>query len=109
MVMEEFRHLTRVRISAGGIDSCAGRVEDIRRPEDLPEIEGFDQAGENAPVSILREWGVTRVAVISYEPDPNQQCVFTALEIAGEWYDMRRQKLTFEVIGQYQWPDLPRN
>jgi hypothetical protein len=104
-VMSELRHLTRVRICAPGRGACIGRIEDIRTPDDLPDIPGaWPQTGEFSPRQIVRDWGVSRVAMISYEPTAGQELVFMALEVAGEWYDLHRQHLMLEVIGQYEWP-----
>jgi hypothetical protein len=47
----------------------------------------------------MREWGVTRVAMISYHANREQELMFAALEVDGEWYDLQRQHLTLEVVG----------
>lgn len=99
-VMSELRNLTRVRIS-GAPGVCVGRIENIRTPDEMPDRPGFDTAGEFAPRQIAIDWGVSRVALISFHPNPEQEAVFVAFEIAGEWYDLKRQPLTLEVIGQY--------
>lgn len=100
--MSELRTLTRVRISAEGLGACIGRIEDIRQPSELPDIP--DLMGADVPRTVLEEWGVTRLAMISYHNYPGQQVMFAALEIEGKWYDLRRQELTLEVVGQYEWP-----
>jgi hypothetical protein len=98
-VMSELRNLTRVRIS-GPPGVRVGRIEDIRPVAEMPELPGpWPDSGEFEPHQIMRDWGVTRVAAISYD-----DFLFTALEIAGEWYDLKRQHLMLEVIGQYEWP-----
>lgn len=94
--------LTRVKISAEGLETCIGRIEDIRPPSEVPDIPDV-MAGE-IPRSILEEWGVTRIAMISYHNYPGQQVMFAALEIADKWYDLKQQELTLEVVGQYEWP-----
>lgn len=101
-VMDNLRLLTRVQIS-GAAGVCVGRIEDIRSIDDLPDVPGADAA---VPVAILREWGVTRWAVVSYFATPDQEVAFVALEINGEWFDLQKQRLTFEVIGQRcaSWP-----
>jgi len=93
----------RVRIS-GEAGTVVGRVEEIRPVEEMPEFAelGFPTAGEFAPKSIMREFGIERVASISYYATPNTQYLFTAFEIGGEWYDLKRNKLTLEVVGVFQ-------
>jgi hypothetical protein len=90
---------TKVRISAAGQGVAIGRVEDIRPPEEMPDLAGFSDRGEFAPRQTMREWGVTRVAMISYHADREQELLFAALEVDGEWYDLQRQHLTLEVVG----------
>src|SRR5262245_52574869 len=105
-VAEELRMFTRVKISVAGGRTAIGRIEDIRRPEDMPDIAGSGAPtdGEFAPRSILKEWGVSRLAMISYDVWPGQTVMFAALEIGGAWYDLKRQELVLEVVGQYEWP-----
>jgi hypothetical protein len=93
----ELRLFTRVRISADGIGACSGRIEDIREVSELPDTPLMPA---ELPRSILREWNVTRVALISFHAYPGQELIFGALEIGGRWYDLRRQELLLEVIGQ---------
>ena len=100
--MADLRVNTKVRISAPGVGECIGRIEDIRSVDDMPDLPGFEKEGEFAPREILREWGVTRHAAISYHAGPDQDVIFAALEIDGEWYDQRQQKLTLEIVGQYE-------
>ena len=106
-VLDDLRINTKVRISAPGVGACVGRIEDIRAAADMPDLPGFDRSGEFAPCEIMREGGVTRHAMISYHRTPEQEVIFTALEIGGDWYDLHRQKLTLEVIGQYEWRRPP--
>jgi hypothetical protein len=89
----------KVRISAAGQGAVIGRVEDIRPPAEMPDLAGFSTRGEFAPRQIMREWGVTRVAMISYHATREQELMFAALEVDGEWYDLQRQHLTLEVVG----------
>jgi hypothetical protein len=100
----ELRTFTRVRIAAEGLGGCIGRIEDIRTPAELPDIP--DGMPAELPRSVFEEWGVSRIALISYYAFPEQQYLFCALEIKGRWYDLRRQELTLEVVGQYEWPQL---
>ncbi len=93
----ELRVLTRVRISAEGIPACIGRIEDIRPIAELPDT---DEMRADVPRSILAEWGVTRVAMISYYQFPEQQVMFAALELGGLWFDLQRKELMLEVVGQ---------
>ena len=71
--VEELRVFTRVRISADGIPGCIGRIEDIRPIEELPDV---DEMRAELPRSILAEWGVSRLAMISYYMFPDQQVMF---------------------------------
>jgi len=92
----------RVRIS-GEAGTVIGRVEDISTVDEMPEFAelGFATAGEFAPRSIMREFGIERVAAISYHASPNAEYLFTAFEIGGEWYDLRRNRLAIEVVGVF--------
>ena len=101
--MTTLRANQRVRIS-GEAGTVVGRVEEIRPVDDMPELPelGFATAGEFAPKSIMQEFGIERVASISYNATPNAQYLFTAVEIAGEWFDLKRNKLTIEVVGVFQ-------
>ena len=89
----------RIVISHPEQGSCIGKIEDIRTPDETPQIEGFAPSGELNPQQIMREWGVTRVAVITYIQVPGKSLMFVALEIDGEWYDLQRQKLTIRRFG----------
>ena len=92
---------TRVRISVPGQGAAIGRVEDIRPPAEIPDLAGFATRGEFSPRAIMREWGVTRVAMIRYHVRPDQELMFAALEVVGgDWYDLQHQRLTLEVVGQ---------
>lgn len=93
-VMENLRVLTRVRIS-GAAGVCIGRIEDIRTIDELPEIP--DQI---MPTEILRDMGVTRIAAVSYFATDHDEVLFFALEIGGAWFDLQRQRIELEVIGQ---------
>lgn len=93
----------RVRIT-GDAGVAIGRVEDVRPVAEMPDpaavgLPYLPSAGEFAPRNILIEMGVERVASISYHASPTAELLFTALEIGGEWYDLRRQKLELEVVG----------
>jgi hypothetical protein len=90
---------TKVRISAAGQGAAIGRVEDIRPPAEMPDLAGFSTQSEFVPREIMREWGVTRVAMISYHATRDQDLIFAALEVDGEWYDLQSQRLTLEVVG----------
>jgi len=97
----DLRNHQRVKISAEGIGSVVGRVEDICTPAAIPELPIVLPEMRDEVVTVLAEWGVSRVAMISYYADAHVQYLFTALEIAGEWWDLKRQRLTLEVIGQF--------
>lgn len=93
----------RVRIT-GDTKSLIGRIEEVQTVAELPDLPGvgLPVSGPFAPKNILLEWGVTRVAMITYHTSPEQQFMFTALEIEGEWYDLKRQKLEIETVWIYQ-------
>src|SRR5512145_1611285 len=93
-VMENLRVLTRVRIS-GAAGVCIGRIEDIRTIDELPEIPE-----QIMPTEILRDMGVTRIAAVSYFATDHDEVLFFALEIGGAWFDLQRQRIALEVIGQ---------
>jgi hypothetical protein len=96
----------RVRITGELAGSVVGRIEEIRPVDQMPSpielgLSDVPAAGEFEPRAIMREWGVERVASISYHATANAEYLFTALEIGGEWFDLKRQRLTIEVIGAY--------
>ena len=93
----------RVRITGEFVGTCVGRVEEVRPVAEMPELAelGFAPVGEFAPKSIMQEFGIERVASISYHATPTAQFLFTAVEIGGEWFDLKRQKLTIEVVGVF--------
>lgn len=99
MAASNFRNGTRVRISAPSHGARICRIEDIRYLSDMPDLGGFGRGTGISPREILREWNVSRVATISFH-DGGDLFVFNALEIEGEWFDLRRQALTIEVVGQ---------
>jgi hypothetical protein len=95
----------RVRITGETAGSVVGRVEDVRTVDEMPAAApelGLPDEGEFEPRAIMREMGVEHVAAISYHSSPNAELLFTALEIGGEWFDLKRQRLTIEVIGLFE-------
>jgi hypothetical protein len=96
-LVENLRLFTRVRIS-GAPGVCIGRIEDIRGINELPPVPGFTEM--KYVNAVLRERGVTRLAVVSYFMTEHQEVAFTAVEIAGEWFDLQGQAIQLEVIGQ---------
>jgi hypothetical protein len=100
--MTMLRNNQRVRIS-GEAGTVVGRIEDIRTIAEMPAASavGVPLSEYGEPGDMLREMGVEHVAVITYHTTPNAELMFTAIEIGGEWYDLKRQKLEIEVIGAY--------
>ena len=93
---------SRVQIT-GAAGTVIGRVEEIRPVAELPDLPetGLPVGGPFAPKNILVEWGVARVAMITYHASPDQQFMFAALEIGGEWFDLQHQKLEIETVWGY--------
>jgi hypothetical protein len=89
----------RVKISAAAGRVVIGRVEEMRRPDELPHLPGMSA---EAARETLQEWGVSRVAIISYHTSPDSQFLFVALEVEGHWFDLKRNALEIEVIGSYE-------
>jgi hypothetical protein len=79
-----------VRIK-GETSWSVGRIEEMRKPEDLPEIVGAPSA--ELAAAILKEWQVTRIAIISH-------CglIFAALETAEGWWDLNHQALIITPV-----------
>jgi hypothetical protein len=100
-----YRPNQRIRIS-GAAGEVFGRIEEIRTPAELPALPGMsaDEARE-----ILAEWGVSRMAWITYHASPEQQYMFVALEIDGKWFDLHRQELELEIVGFYTCPTVLLN
>lgn len=67
-------------------------------PSMRPELEGQHEEAR----AILEEWGVSRVAMISYAPAPGRpdRLIFAALEVDGQWFDMQHQPLTIAFVGR---------
>lgn len=90
-----------VTIDAPGRGRCYGRVEHVAAVASLPPIAAVDAVAIDAGYAdsaeaardILAELGADRVALISYRA-AGHDFVFAALEIAGNWYDLGRQRLT---------------
>ena len=83
----------RVRIS-GATGTVYGRVEEVKRPGDLPDVPG---AAAQPAREALTEMEVSRVAMLSH-PHGRQRLLFAALESGGEWYDLKGQPLAIEII-----------
>ncbi len=92
-----FKISQRVQVS-GEAGTVIGRIEEIRTIDELPEVPA-GVFGDFAPTAVLRGLGVERVAYISYHASAEQQLIFAALEIRGEWFDLRHQKLELEIVG----------
>jgi hypothetical protein len=81
----------RVRIDGGDRGDVVGRVEEVRPVGELPaEVR-----------TALEEWGVSRIAAITYHSSPAAQLIVTAVEIEGEWFDLDRNPMHIEVVGSY--------
>ncbi len=81
-----------VRLSISGRGEVIGRVEAVARPEDLPLITPFDL---DTVRSILHEWEVDLVAMVSY-PYGRQQLMVALLRTPAGWRDMQGQRITVE-------------
>ena len=81
----------RLLIEAPGRGACYGRVEQLTTPAALPDLPDLPAEAARA---VLAEWHVQRVALISYHAAPGAEFAFTALQIAGHWFDLQRQPLT---------------
>ena len=95
--MNDLRAGTRVRIT-GREAEVIGRIEMISA-QDEPTIPGFRDDEQTA--AILREWGVTRIAYISYRIPDEQEVMFCALEVKGAWRDLDGKPLELEIVGQH--------
>lgn len=89
--LEEDQIITAEGAWSTGMRIC--RVEAVTTPDGLPAL------AEDIPLervqSILNEWKVQRVALISYaEPDSLSRKIFAALLIDNRWHDMHGQPLT---------------
>jgi hypothetical protein len=71
-----------------------GKVMELRPPDDLPDLSRLPGC---PPVDvireIMRERGVTRVALISVSGYPEGSRMFAALEIGNGWQDLHGQAL----------------
>jgi hypothetical protein len=93
----QLKNHVRIRISSTpGV--AIGEILEIRPVDELPDLDGFETTGEYAPRSILLERKVSRVAVIGYTLDSGQEVMFMALEIDGQWWDLKGQRLKIEVV-----------
>lgn len=79
-----------------GRDTWAfGRVEDIRRPQDLPTIDGCPPP--EIVAAILAEVDCTRVALISFGAVGKRRTVFAAIETPHGWRDLNGQPLAITL------------
>ena len=73
-----------------------GTVADLKAPGELPPVPGMDIAVVR---TILEEWHVAHAGVFKYPwGDGETDVMFVAFCINGEWFDLRRQRLTIEVV-----------
>ena len=90
----------RVRVSNPQRGAVTATVLHTTTPAALPSLpHEWDELKTRAVRRILEEWRVTNLALITYRYGPRGQdrdVCFFALEIAGRWYDLKRQPLTIE-------------
>jgi hypothetical protein len=79
---------------AGPPGVVVGRVEELRPPQELPDLPELSSGAARA---VLAELEVSRVALLSYHYGA-QRVVFAALESSGQWFDLRGQQLTLRRI-----------
>jgi hypothetical protein len=85
----------RVRIT-GARGTVHGRVEEIRKPEELPDLEHMPAGPAR---EVLSEIEVSRVAILSYAYGrARATLLFAALESEGRWYDLQGQELSIVRI-----------
>jgi hypothetical protein len=84
----------RVTITAAAQGTCRGIVESVTTPDNLPDLGEIKAAPAR---EVLQEWTATHLAVITYH-DGRRDLTFCAFRIAGNWYDLHRQRLEIEPI-----------
>lgn len=102
MVAPDLRYGTRVKIT-GVKDNAVGQIERIWPVDAVQFVGGFDwiSSDPRATMEFLKAEGVTRVATISYRITRYSEAMFTAVEIGGAWFDLQKNPITLEVVGQY--------
>ena len=92
---------SRVQVTGEAGFSIIGRIEEIRTIAELPDVP--DRATViPAQKAVLRELGAEKFALISFKTSPDHELMFAAVEIGGEWFDLRKQKLEIETVWVYQ-------
>ena len=89
---------TVLRVTVGALGALVGRIEDLQDPAALPRLPHAGGA-EREVGAILRDWQISRVAMISFR-DGAGEWMFAAFEIQGRWFDLNRNELRLEIIGQ---------
>lgn len=95
----ELRYGTRVKIT-GGKAEAIGWIEHNWPLDEIEFVDSFESKCA-ATMEMLRSLGVKRVALISFRITQHTEAVFTALEIGGAWFDLQRNPISLEVVGQY--------
>jgi hypothetical protein len=96
-----------VKVSAPGRGAATAEVIHLATPAQLPEFPALsvdlppdlhNRTVHAALLAILHEWRVQRLAWLAYDQRPGSRVVFVALDVDGQWADLRRQRLTIEEV-----------
>lgn len=83
-----------VRVANPKRGAVVARIVHTATPAELPALpHRWDELKAASVRRILQSWAVDHLALIEYRYG-NRDVAFFALEIAGNWYDLKRQALT---------------
>jgi hypothetical protein len=100
--VNQLRDRDAVRVSNPTRGAVEADVLHTTTPAQLPAMPHVWDKLKTASVRrILESWSVSQIALIHYRygpPERWQDVCFFALQIAGRWYDLKRQELTIEPM-----------
>ena len=80
----------------GKAGTVIATLEKLCAPSELPDLPIPGAPSAAIAAGILQEIGVDQVAMISYPNDAGEMLVFAAVQIRGEWQDLKGQHLTIQ-------------
>ncbi len=99
----EFAAGDLVRVSNPARGAVVSTVVHVTTPAALPSLphHDLDELKTHAARAILQEWCVDTIALIQYRwngPPRPRDVAFVALQIGGNWWDLKRQTLTITLL-----------
>lgn len=104
--MTALRKGQAVTVSSEAAGTCAGRVLEVRTPDDLTPVPEMPDVALVA--ACMRDLGIEEVAYIAHLHAGRLVCFAALRDAAGNWRDLQRQALTITPIhGFWEVKDQP--